>query len=36
VVTAVYGKGEDAEVAVNFASEGTKRLLLKYAPIVKI
>ncbi|MDN5331735.1 MAG: ATP-dependent helicase UvrD/PcrA [Tepidanaerobacteraceae bacterium] len=36
VVTAVYGKGEDAEIAVNFASEGTKRLLLKYAPLVKI
>ncbi|KXG78040.1 ATP-dependent DNA helicase PcrA [Fervidicola ferrireducens] len=36
VVTAVYGKGEDAEIAVNFASEGTKRLILKYAPLVKI
>ncbi|MCG0276762.1 MAG: DNA helicase PcrA [Thermosediminibacteraceae bacterium] len=36
VVTAVYGAGENAEVAVNFASEGTKRLILKYAPLVKI
>ncbi|ADL08492.1 DNA helicase PcrA [Thermosediminibacter oceani] len=36
VVTAVYGAGENTEIAVNFASEGTKRLMLKYAPLVKI
>jgi len=36
IVTNVDGTGEDAEISVSFASVGTKHLILKYAPIVKI
>jgi DNA helicase-2/ATP-dependent DNA helicase PcrA len=35
-VVAVSGRGQNAEASVNFDDEGTKRLLLAYAPLQKI
>jgi DNA helicase-2/ATP-dependent DNA helicase PcrA len=36
VVTAVSGRGQNAEASVHFEDEGTKRLLLAYAPLQRI
>jgi ATP-dependent DNA helicase UvrD/PcrA len=35
-VVAVSGRGQNAEASVNFEDEGTKRLLLAYAPLQKV
>jgi DNA helicase-2/ATP-dependent DNA helicase PcrA len=35
-VIAVSGRGQSAEASVNFESEGTKRLLLAYAPLQRV
>ncbi len=35
-VVAVSGRGQNAEASVHFESEGTKRLLLAYAPLQRI
>jgi DNA helicase-2/ATP-dependent DNA helicase PcrA len=35
-VVAVSGRGQNAEASVNFEDEGTKRLLLAYAPLQRI
>jgi DNA helicase II / ATP-dependent DNA helicase PcrA len=36
VVTAVSGRGQNAEASVHFEDEGTKRLLLAYAPLQRV
>ncbi len=36
VVVATAGAGEQAEATIDFGSSGTKRLLLRYAPVEKI
>ncbi len=36
VVTAVSGRGKNAEASVHFENEGTKRLLLAYAPLQRV
>ncbi len=36
VVTAVSGRGRNAEASVHFEDEGTKRLLLAYAPLQRV
>jgi DNA helicase II / ATP-dependent DNA helicase PcrA len=33
---ATAGAGEQAEATIDFGSSGTKRLLLRYAPVEKI
>ena len=35
-VTAVNGSGDRAQASIDFGSEGTKRLLLRYAPVEKL
>ena len=35
-VVAVSGAGDRAEASVDFGSTGTKRLLLRYAPVEKL
>ncbi len=35
-VVATAGSGDRAEASVDFGSSGTKRLLLRYAPVEKI
>lgn len=36
IVTDINGMDEDSEIVISFSSVGTKHLILKYAPIVKI
>jgi len=35
-VTGTSGAGERAEATIDFGSVGTKRLLLRYAPVEKL
>ena len=35
-VVSTSGQGEKAEATIDFGAEGTKRLLLRYAPVVKL
>lgn len=36
IVVAVKGEGDDAEVSVAFPDQGIKKLIAKYAPIIKV
>jgi DNA helicase-2/ATP-dependent DNA helicase PcrA len=35
-VVSTSGQGEKAEATIDFGAEGTKRLLLRYAPVEKL